>query len=89
MKVSPDGLVEPLLTVGCDLVSVYFGTEELVHLLLQCGGAREETCGQPEKFPTLLFTPAEVVASQLLDNLTVDLVTKRLLRYRKQTTNSK
>ena len=58
---------------------MHFGPEEQVDLLLEGGAAWEEACGQPEQLPPTLLAGAELVVCQLLDDLTVDLVSEWLL----------
>ena len=79
MSHSLDGLVQSLLAVGSEGVTLHFGPEEQVDLLLECGAAREEARGQPEQLPATLLTGAELVLCQLLDDLAVDLISEWLL----------
>ena len=60
-SISLDGLVEPLLAVCCDLNSMNLGSKELVHLFLESCRAREESCSQPQKLPSFLFTATKIV----------------------------
>ncbi len=72
-------LVKPLLTVCSQWVSSYSSAEEESNLLLESGGAGEETSGQPEQLPAAVLTRTELVVSQLLHYLTVDLISQHLL----------
>ncbi len=73
------GLVEPLLAVGCQRGSLDLAPEEEVDLPLQRGGAGKEPRRQPQQLPAPPLTGGRLGARQLLDDLTVGLIAKRLL----------
>jgi len=77
---SVNGLVEALLAVSCKGGGVlYLGPEEEIDLLLESGAAGKESCGKPEKLPASLFTCTELVVCELLNDLTVYLISEWLL----------
>ncbi len=80
------GLVEPLLAVCCQSVSLHFAPQEQVDLPLEGRGAGEEPRRQPQQLPPSLLTRYGLGSRQLFDNLAVRLVTKRLLNDRHRVT---
>ena len=69
------GLVESLLAVSSQWSMRNPGAQEEVDLLLERGGAGEETSHQPQQLPPSLFTVSVPVVCQLLDDLAVHLIT--------------
>lgn len=68
-----------MLAVSCKRGALYLGPEEEIDLLLESGAAGKESCGKPEKLPASLFTRTELVVSELLNDLTVYLISEWLL----------
>ena len=76
---SLDGLVESLLAVCSKRHPPHLGAQEHVDLPLQRGRAREQPRRQPQQLPALLLTATLLVICQLLDNLTIHLISQRFL----------
>lgn len=72
---SLDGLVESLLAVHSEGMALCAGPQEEIDLPLQRRAAREQTRHQPQELPAALLAQAHLRFRELLQDLTVNLVT--------------